>query len=70
MAGLDGTNREYLTNKIDLCDLLSLMQRRLVQWDPCCIIELLPGKDVPDDECLGFDHCRECIANWLNKQNP
>lgn len=66
MAGLDGTNREYLTSKVDLCDLLLAMQKQLRQWDPPCVLELLPGDNAPSDaECTG--NCRECIGDWLNK---
>jgi hypothetical protein len=55
------TNRARLHN-INLCDLLILINHRMISEDTCLIKALDKAKECPESH-----NCSECVANFMNE---
>lgn len=61
-------NRERLL-KTSLCDMLIEMSKGLLEKQKgICVLDSFMDSDAVFARCNGTEHCRDCIAEWLNEE--
>lgn len=63
-------NRDKYIIKANEYDMLVSLQRSFASGMCWCVIEAITGKSYPckDNKVCMLDTCKECIENWLNKE--
>lgn len=60
-------NRERYIHRVSEYDLLCKIQVEMICHN-CCVIEALSGEKCPREKVCWADECRECLAEWLNRE--
>ena len=60
-------NRDRYINRVSEYDVLCKIQATMLTYN-CCVIAALSGESCPHDKCCTLDTCRECLADWLNRE--
>ena len=61
-------NRERYIHRVCEYDMLCKIQATMLDYN-CCVIAALSGEGCPHEKMCMLDTCRECLQEWLNKED-